>query len=156
MLVNLGLSRVVAGRGRAPKAPGQRRNHHEPQRGDWTPLPPLKKPTLPPLPKRTAMEGPWHARTKSAWSAWRKDPATGMYGPAEIQLAIDLAYVYEEWVRNGGSNIAAEIRQRQDGLGLSPKGKQDRRWRAVTEVVDRAGQDQSMAEVMPLRIVREA
>jgi hypothetical protein len=36
-----------------------------------------------------------------AWKAWRSDPATGMYGPAEVQLALDLAYVYEQWVQDG-------------------------------------------------------
>lgn len=119
----------MAGRGRAPKAQGERRNHHTPQRGEWIELPPLQAPVLPKLPK-----GAWSGRTEAAWEAWRSDPATGMYGPAEVQLAVDLAYVYEQWVQDGTAALAAELRQRQDGLGLSPKGKQDRRWRVIAEV----------------------
>jgi hypothetical protein len=134
----------VAGRGPAPKSFEQRRNHHEPQRGEWTPLPPLTKAVLPALPRDT-----WSERTKRAWEAWRKDPATGMYGPAEVQLAIDLAYVYEQWVGEATASLAAEIRQRQDGLGLSPKGKQDRRWRVSAA----AAAEEQEGEVIELRPV---
>jgi hypothetical protein len=137
----------MAGRGPAPKAFEQRRNHHEPQRGEWTPLAPLLKAVLPALPRDD-----WSARTKRAWEAWRKDPASAMYGPAEVQLAVDLAYVYEQWVREPTAALAAEIRQRQDGLGLSPKGKQDRRWRVVAaEAAPEV--DAEVTELRPLRSV---
>jgi hypothetical protein len=137
----------MAGRGPAPKAIESRRNHHEPLRGEWTSLHPLAKAVLPPLPRDV-----WSARTKAAWAAWRRDPATTMYGPAEMQLAVDLAYVYEQWVRDPTAALAAEIRQRQDGLGLSPKGKQDRRWRVTTAPeVEESGAE--VAELRPLRSV---
>lgn len=145
----------MAGRGPAPKPKDQRRNRVPPARSEWVELKPLVKPVLPALPKRAAASGPWSARTKGAWAAWRQDPATGMYGPAEVQLALDLAYVYEQWVCDGTAALAAELRQRQDVLGLSPKGKQDRRWRVPRE---EDAPDQSrgeLAEVMPLRIVRD-
>lgn len=116
----------MAGTGPAPKDPAQRRNRHEPKRGEWTNLPPLEHPVLPDLPL-----GEWSERTNTAWDAWRQDRATTQYGPAEIQVAIDLAYIYEEWVREPSASLAGEIRQRQDSLGLTPKGKQDRRWRVI-------------------------
>jgi hypothetical protein len=137
----------MAGRGPAPKALDQRRNHHEPLRGEWTSLHPLKKAVLPILPRDE-----WSPRTRSAWAAWRRDPSTSMYGPAEIQLAVDLAYVYEQWVREPTAALAAEIRQRQDGLGLSPKGKQDRRWR-VSAVVEKEAEAE-VADIRPLRAVQ--
>lgn len=137
----------MAGRGPAPKALDQRRNHHEPLRGEWTSLRPLKKAVLPRLP-----DGEWSDRTQRAWDAWRRDPATQMYGPAEVQLVVDLAYLYEEWVQRGGSKTAGEIRQRQDGLGLSPKGKQDRRWR-VTAAVEERETAAEVADIRPLRAV---
>jgi hypothetical protein len=119
----------MAGQGRAPKPPEQRRNHHAPRAGEWVDMPPLTEPVLPPLPS-----GSWSARTEAAWAAWAADTATGMYGSADIQLAIDLAYIYEAWVLEPTAALAGEIRQRQDSLGLSPKGRQDRRWRlAATE-----------------------
>ena len=117
-------------------------------------MPPPRNPALPALPKPTAHEGPWSSRTKSAWAAWRKDPVTGLYGPADIQSALDLAFVYEHWVRDGTAALASELRQRQDVLGLSPKGKQDRRWRVVADVADSAPAGEAPADVVPLRIVR--
>jgi hypothetical protein len=124
----------MAGRGPAPAE--NRRRSNEPARGEWIDLPLLdpKKPVLPALPKRAKGDGPWSARTRSAWKAWREDPATTQYGPAEVQAAIDLAYLHDEWARGGGSKIAVEVRQRMDGLGLTPKGKRDLRWRAASAV----------------------
>jgi hypothetical protein len=52
-----------------------------------------------------------------------------MYGPSDIQGAIDLLYLYEEMVQQGGVNRNKEVRQMRDGLGLSEKGKRDLRWR---------------------------
>lgn len=118
----------MAGQGPAPAENRRRRN--EPQRGEWVDIGPLKKPVLPALPRRSKDDGPWSPRTVAAWAAWRADPVTGEYGQAEIQAAIDLAYIYEEWVR-GKWSLTSEIRQFQDRLGLNPKGKRDLRWRIV-------------------------
>jgi hypothetical protein len=120
----------MAGHGPAPAEKRRRRN--EPARGDWTDLRELDKPVLPALPKREKGTGRWSPRTRAAWSAWRCDAVTAQYGPADVQAAIDLAFLYEEWVR-GERQLAAEIRQRQDRLGLNPKGKRDLRWRAPHE-----------------------
>lgn len=77
-----------------------------------------------------------------------------MYGPAEVQHAIDLAFIYEQWVRESTAALASEIRQRQDVLGLSPKGKQDRRWRvAAVEAGPTAAP--RLAVVKTLRIDRD-
>jgi hypothetical protein len=119
----------MAGRGPAPKPPEQRTNHHAPQRGEWTELEPLKRAALPALPARSRGDG-WSPRTRRAWAAWRKDPVTATYGPSEIQLALDLAYAYEEWVR-GRWTLLTEIRQLTDRLGLNPKGKRDLRLRVA-------------------------
>jgi hypothetical protein len=115
----------MAGRGPAPKPKEQRRNRHEPSRGEWVDLPELAEPVLPPL--DPAHE--WHPRTTAQWEAWRADPASGMFGPAEVVSA-------------------AELRLRMDGLGLTAKGKRDLRWRTGGE------QEAAKAEV-PLAEVRE-
>lgn len=115
----------MAGQGPAPKDPGQRRRTNEPARGEWVDLKPVEKAILPALPKR---KGGWSARTRATWNRWRKDPATTMYGESEIASALDLAYLHHDWTR-GDSKLAAEIRLRMDGLGLTPKGKRDLRWR---------------------------
>lgn len=133
----------MAGRGPAPQEVRRRRN--EPARGEWSDLAPLEKrvlpkhlPTAPPLIIRhkdgpsELLEGHWSERTLAAWEAWARDPATGQYGPAEVAAAVELAYVMEDFVR-AGTRGANEVRLRMDGLGLTPKGKRDLRWRASTE-----------------------
>lgn len=144
----------MPGRGPAPKAPEQRRRRNNPERGEWTDLPEVDKPVLPDLPKRKSSEddpvGKWHARTRAAWVAWRKDPATTQYGPAEIASAIELAYVFDAAVR--GKEKMSEVRLREDRLGLSSKGKRDLRWRAPTETV--AANDVPDEEAKPLTPVR--
>lgn len=132
----------MAGRGPAPKAPAERRNHHEPQRGDWTLLlPPTRKP--PALPPRGKTRGIWSARTRAGWKAWWSDPASTQWSEADRELVLHLADVYEEWIRTGTASFAAEVRQLRDHLGLTPKGRQDRRWKIVT------------ADVIPLEQPRD-
>ena len=115
----------MAGRGPAPKAPEQRRNHKEPTRGEWVDLAPLAKPVLPALPKRRKGEGPWPAATRAVWAAWRRDPVTSQYSEADIAYALDTIRLHAVMK----PTTAGEVRLRMDALGLTPKGKRDLRWR---------------------------
>jgi hypothetical protein len=63
------------------------------------------------------------------WSAWRADWVTGVYGSAEIAMAVELAYVYEDAVRDSKPTRWSECRQWMDRLGLTMKGKRDLRLR---------------------------
>jgi hypothetical protein len=113
----------MAGRGPAPAQ--QRRRLNDPARGEWTDLPPLDKPTLGTL--RSLLKGSWSAATIATWETWRRDPVTAMWSPADVAYALDLARLYELMTPRS----AAEVRLRMDGLGLTPKGKRDLRWRIV-------------------------
>jgi len=115
-----------------PKPAALRRRRAAPSRGEWLPLPPLAREVLPPLPARAKGTGRWSPRTRALWTSLRRDPATAAYGPAEVAYAVDLAYVFELYVR-GRWTLAGEVRLRMDGLGLTPKGKRDLRWRSPTE-----------------------
>lgn len=139
----------MAGRGPAPKDPAQRRRRNEPTRGEWVDLPALTEPVLPKLPTFYRNRAKFSQRMKSAWDAWRQDPATTQFGPAEIAAALELAYLMEAMIR--GDEKAAEIRLRMDGLGLTAKGKRDLRWRVVSEATEAA--KGPMAEVRELRAV---
>lgn len=124
----------MAGVGRAPKPQDQRVRRNKPARGEWVDLPAVDPDelALPELPKRPRGTGRWHARTVAAWAAWRLDPATTQYGPAEVAAAVELAWLHTDSIVDGDPK-AAEIRLRMDGLGLTAKGKRDLRWRAPTE-----------------------
>lgn len=123
----------MAGRGPAPKDSDQRARTNTPTRGEWIELAPLKKPVLPPLPRRSRAEGAWSSRSRATWNAWRQDPATGIFGAAEIRMALDAIYVFEEAVRDPKPTWWSEVRQWMDRLGLSLKGKRDLRLRPPAE-----------------------
>lgn len=145
----------MAGRGPAPKAPDDRARSNTPERGDWVSLPPLERPVLPALPKRSRGEGVWSPRTKRIWSAWRADWVTGSYGPAEVAMAVELAYVYEDAVRESKPTRWAEVRQWMDRLGLTMKGKRDLRLRLV-EAAEPAKASSSSPTFGALRLVDDA
>lgn len=117
----------MAGTGPAPAETRRRRN--EPARGEWVDLPPLEAPVLPELPELA--EGEWSERSRSTWAAWRSDPVTAQWSPADVAYALDAITLYEAMTPSN----ANEIRLRMDGLGLTPKGKRDLRWRVSSESV---------------------
>lgn len=122
----------MAGRGPAPKPSNRRRRANKPTRGEWLEVSKPDTPTLPELPERSEDEGGWSKRTTFTWDAWRFDPASTSFGPSEIAAAVDLAYLFEAYVR-GETKLAPEIRLRMDGLGLTPKGKRDLRIKVVKD-----------------------
>jgi hypothetical protein len=118
----------MAGNGPAPKQPAERRNKTAPKRGEWVDLVPLVGFVLPELPELAGGEE-WSATTRAAWAAWREDPVTSQYSPADIAYAIDAIRLYEAMT----PSTASEVRLRMDALGLTPKGKRDLRWRIASE-----------------------
>jgi hypothetical protein len=137
----------MAGRGPAPKPAEQRRNQAAKLRGEWVDLPPLKRPVLPPLSKRTPDGEPWPKSTQRAWDAWRADPVTAQWSPADVAQAWDTIELHAQMT----ARTASEVRLRMDGLGLTPKGKRDLRWRVGGEVVE--AKPRKPAEVRKLRAV---
>jgi hypothetical protein len=127
----------MAGRGPAPKDPGQRRRYNQPARSEWVDLEPLSEPVLGPP------HGKWSANAKRAWRAWAQDPVTTQWGPADVFAAKELARRYDEL-------LPSEQRLRMCELGLTPKGKRDLRWRTPAEVKTLAEQP---APVKRLRVV---
>lgn len=127
----------MAGTGPAPKLADERRRRNEPARGEWTELPPLAEPVIAARPPARAKgTGPWSKRTLAAWRSWRADPVGAIWGPAERDAIIDLAYLHHEWC-SGKLQLSAELRLRMDGLGLTPKGKRDLRLRVVEALDDK-------------------
>lgn len=117
----------MAGIGPAPKDPSQRRNRSAPLRGEWVDLQPLESPVLPAL----ADPHMWSERSIVKWEAWRLDPVSALWTPADVSFARDTLWLYEMMK----ASTASEIRLREDALGLTPKGKRDLRWRAPSDPV---------------------
>jgi hypothetical protein len=139
----------MAGQGPPPKGEEQRRRRNVPERGEWAELAPLEEPVLPPA------DPSWGGRTVALWNAWREDPASGMFGPAEVAAAVELGWLTDEFASGGDPDrkvqrvTAAELRLRMDGLGLSAKGKRDLRWRVSK--AEPAAATAPLAEVRELR-----
>ena len=113
----------MAGRGPAPKLATERRNRTPPARGEWVDLAPLSKPVLRELPALADDE--WAPNTVAMWEAWRNDPVTALWSPADVAFALDTIMLHQSMT----PSTAAEVRRRMDSLGLTPKGKRDLRWR---------------------------
>ncbi len=117
----------MAGIGAAPKDPSQRRNRTPPARGEWVDLAPLDAPVLPELPP--LVDGEWRPASERAWAAWRTDPVTAQWSPSDVAHAWDTIELHNVMTPSS----ANEVRLRMDGLGLTPKGKRDLRWRVGGE-----------------------
>lgn len=150
----------MAGNGPAPKLNRQRRE--SPSRGDWHKLPPLAKVVLPdldtlPLPElpprwdkdsndyTEAQAFQWPFTTKMLWESWQKSPVQAVWSDDDVAFAIDTIMLHAEATLGGRGAPPAEIRLRQESLGLTPKGRRDNR----LLLPDEDGPE--LAEVKPIK-----
>lgn len=128
----------MAGRGPAPKDASERRNRNPKLRGEWVDLPRSNSGKVPAMP--VGPEAGWAPGTAAAWNSWWSDPASLMWGPGDLEALRQLVVLHHEFEINEKqrATLAREVRQRQDDLGLSLKGKQDRRWRVVADELEEA------------------
>lgn len=61
---------------------------------------------------------------------------TTQFSPSDIEYAIDTAYLLEEAHRRMTASLLGELRLRLDGLGLTPKGRRNLRWRPAETGAD--------------------
>ena len=108
--------------GPAPKSAGMRARRNLPAGGEWTTLPPLIEPVLPDL-GDVAPGAAWSPRVLALWSGWRQDFATQLYGPSEIAMAVELAYLVHTAITGGKATMWTEALKWMDSLALTPKGK---------------------------------
>lgn len=113
----------MAGRGRPPKPPEERRNRTAPIRGElvqadaegWqhgeTPAPP---------------DGLMPA-TLEAWRVWFGAWFAAHWTPDDLPGLRRVILLYDQ-VERGEYQRSTELRQIMDNYGITPKGQQDRRW----------------------------
>ena len=113
----------MAGQGRTPKAQAARINHHAPQRGEWSTLDSVgwQHGETPPPPdglKQASLE---------AWSTWMGSWIAAHWCPEDLAGLRHLIRLYDQ-VERGEFPRMTEVRLLMDTFGLTPKGRQDRRW----------------------------
>lgn len=113
----------MAGRGAPPKLPSQRHGAHKPLRGEWQSSPGVGW-QHGPIPDPPADLQP---PTLAAWDVWFKSWPASHWTPADLPGLRTVAQLLDAVVR-GNLTRTTELRVWMDGLGLSPKGQQDRRW----------------------------
>jgi hypothetical protein len=127
--------------GPAPKPPGQRRRRNAPARGDWIVLPETDSARPVPSLVRLAPEVSWTGATKRWWKAIWRTPMSTQWGDGDYPVLVELAYLRQLFMPSvmtdesggkvfvqGDARLAPEVRHRSDAFGLTPKGRQERRW----------------------------
>lgn len=111
----------MAGRGPAPKADS--RTRHKPIRGSWKPAPgsgwqhgDIPKPPPGLMPQSAAV---WESWFRSWWAA--------NWSPEHLPQITTTIQLYDAKER-GDFKAITELRQWMDGIGVTFKGQQDRRW----------------------------
>lgn len=134
----------MAGTGFAPKSSDSRRNKTAPVRGEWIDLPDGGLP-VPELPQ-PAPRGGWGEPAVRDWTRWWSSPMVHMWDATDHGTVEMLLGMVHQWYDEPTASLATEIRQIKDSLGLTPKGRQDRRWRLPElsfDNTDRAGHEAS-------------
>ena len=113
---------LMAGRGPAPKAERYRRG--APTRGEWTPSPDggWQHPIPEPPPGLTA-------HSVSVWEDWFKAWWAANWTTDDLPILRLTIRLYDRVMR-GDVKRLPELRQWLDSMGITPKGRQDRRWQA--------------------------
>lgn len=138
----------MAGRGPAPKL--ERRNKSDvPIRGEWQPVPGSgwQYGERPRPPSGLLLS------TRAVWDTWLGAWWASHWTPEHLPQLVVTIRLYDLFAR-GDAKAAPELRQMMDGLGISFKGQQDRRW--ATPKGDDKPQAESGPELDPyskLRVV---
>lgn len=117
----------MAGRGRAPK-PNRRNKSDTPIRGEWKASPGVgwQHGPIPEPPDGLKAE------TLEAWRTWMTAWFAANWTPADLPGLETTILLYDQ-VRRGEFQRATELRLSMDNYGITPKGQQDRRWKAPEE-----------------------
>lgn len=123
----------MGGHGPRPKAPEERVTRHEPQRGEVRTAEGVgwqhgRRPAAP------AGLGP---EARKAWGVWMGSWYASFWTPEDLPGLEVVARLYDA-VASGELTRATEYRLQADTYGITPKGQQDRRWRAPYQLPARA------------------
>lgn len=116
----------MPGRGKAPKAPENRRTRHKPQLGEWKASPGVGWQHGPiPAPPDGLVEA-----SRAAWDTWMKAWWASNWTPADLPGLRLVITQFDAHQRNAApkANDATAVVRLMDTYGITPAGQQARRW----------------------------
>jgi len=140
---------TMAGKGRTPKAPSERRSGHIPQRGEWQTTPGIgwQHGQIPTVPDGLL------AASRLAWQIWMESWFAAHWSPDDLPALRHAVKLYDQ-VERGEYVRSTELRLQQDNYGITPKGQQDRRW-VRPKVEDETFLSPAPSRYAGLRVVNE-
>jgi len=132
-----------------PKPIEQRRNRNPKQAGDWILLPEGGRKDRAP-----SCAGYGFSKTTQAWwrGIWRSPMAT-QWTEDDIPYLAELG-ILRERLLDGKTSVASEVRIRSNEFGLSPAGRQSRRW-MITEKDQERAEYKKPGTVTKLRVAMD-
>jgi len=110
--------------GPAPKLPEQRRTRHKPRDGEWTPAPAegWQHGKVPAPPTGISREA------RAAWKDWFASWVASFWRPDDVHALRATILLYDAMLDRPSSSTATALGQYLDRFGLTPAGRQKRRW----------------------------
>ena len=115
----------MAGKGRVPKLPGNRRTNRTPGLGEWQAAPGVgwQHGPIPAAPRGLL------PASVDAWTAWMQAWWAAHWIPGDLPVLELVIGVFDQVERGVASGaLRGELRLLMDNYGITPKGRQDRRW----------------------------
>lgn len=119
--------------GPAPKHPSKRARRNAPEAGEWVTLP--AEPYEGPRPEYEPAD-----HMAGIWEAWWSSPMAHMWEQSDWPFLILLLKLTDEAMNSDDAiRATAEMRQWADKFGLTPEGRQKRRWMLPSASVEEDG-----------------
>jgi hypothetical protein len=120
----------MAGKGRVPKPPGARRNSGPLHLGDWRSAPGVGW-QHGPRPKPPTGLGDV---ARATWATWFGAWWASYWEPADVPTLRLVIRLFDRVERGEATGVErSELRLWMDTYGITPKGRQDRRWLAPSD-----------------------
>lgn len=115
--------------GPPPKPPEARRSGHVPRAGEWRTAesPGWQHGPVPAPPPGLGLEA------RRAWKTWFASWVAAFWFPGDVPQLRLVIRLLDQHDRKPSAALATTLRQWMDGYGLTPHGRQQRRWRPASE-----------------------
>jgi hypothetical protein len=133
-----------------PKPPEQRTGRHVPRAGEWQHAPATgwQHGAVPKPPTGIGRQA------RAAWPQWFGSWVASFWRPEDVHALRAAILLYDSMLEKPTPSTATALGQYLDRFGLTPKGLQDRRWRAPENTTQEEPQP-TASKYRRLRVINE-